>query len=443
VIDALEYHFRDTPDIIIWFDMFSINQHKAINFDFDWLCNTFKSAIKDFGHTVMVFAPWKDPVPLTRGWCLFELYCTITTNAKFEVAMSKGHREDFLEDICNTALDAINIMFATINTEKSQCFKQEDKDKIFAIVKRELGFGKVSALVFEKMRDWIIETTALALEVETDIVMKMRLMNGLAEVYRQQGIYDKAQPLYEHCIEKRKQILDYDHPDTLTSMSGLASLYSDMGQFDKSHPLFEQCLEKRKHVLGFNHPRTLDSMNYLGIVYKNMGHYDKAEFILQQCLEMQIQALGADHPDVLGSMNSLALLYKSMGQYERSKGLLEQCLEKTRRILGNDHPDTFTSMSNLGVVYEAMGHNDKAGPLYELCLDKCQQTLGHDHPQTIVLSTNLANLYSSMGQYEKAESMYKQCLEKSQQILGHDHQQSITLHFFIRIWVSMKKLNHC
>jgi len=183
VIDALEYHFRDTPDIIIWFDMFSINQHKAMDLDFDWLCNTFKSAIKDFGHTVMVFAPWKDPVPLTRGWCLFELYCTITTNANFEVAMSKGHREEFLEEICSTSLDAINMMLATINTEKSQCFKQEDKDKIFAIVKRELGFGKVSALVFEKMRDWMIETTALALEVETDIVMKMRLMNCLAEVY--------------------------------------------------------------------------------------------------------------------------------------------------------------------------------------------------------------------------------------------------------------------
>jgi len=67
VIDALEWHFRETPDIIIWFDLFSNNQHKAVDLDFHWWCNTFKSAIKDFGSTVMVLAPWNDPIPLTRG----------------------------------------------------------------------------------------------------------------------------------------------------------------------------------------------------------------------------------------------------------------------------------------------------------------------------------------------------------------------------------------
>jgi hypothetical protein len=68
VICALEYHFRDQPDIIIWFDLFSNNQHIANNLDFSAWCETFKSAIKQFGHTVMVLAPWSDPIPLTRGW---------------------------------------------------------------------------------------------------------------------------------------------------------------------------------------------------------------------------------------------------------------------------------------------------------------------------------------------------------------------------------------
>jgi hypothetical protein len=54
VIDALVNHFQSTPDIIIWFDLFSNNQHKAIDLDFHWWCNTFKSAIQAFGHTVMV-----------------------------------------------------------------------------------------------------------------------------------------------------------------------------------------------------------------------------------------------------------------------------------------------------------------------------------------------------------------------------------------------------
>jgi hypothetical protein len=68
VIFALEYHFRDQPDIIIWFDLFSNNQHKKVDVDFNWWCNTFKSAIQQVGHTVMVVAPWSNDIPLTRGW---------------------------------------------------------------------------------------------------------------------------------------------------------------------------------------------------------------------------------------------------------------------------------------------------------------------------------------------------------------------------------------
>ena len=42
VVDALEYHFREQPDIVIWFDLFSNNQHKTVDLDLDWWCNTFK-----------------------------------------------------------------------------------------------------------------------------------------------------------------------------------------------------------------------------------------------------------------------------------------------------------------------------------------------------------------------------------------------------------------
>ena len=68
VIDALLYHFQDEPGIVVWFDLFSNNQHKAVDLDFHWWCNTLKTAIEQFGHTVMVLSPWQDPIPLTRAY---------------------------------------------------------------------------------------------------------------------------------------------------------------------------------------------------------------------------------------------------------------------------------------------------------------------------------------------------------------------------------------
>ena len=61
VLDALQNYFEPEPDIIIWFDVFSVNQHAdtEVDLDFDWWSHSFKSAIRDFGRTVMVLAPWE------------------------------------------------------------------------------------------------------------------------------------------------------------------------------------------------------------------------------------------------------------------------------------------------------------------------------------------------------------------------------------------------
>ena len=64
-------------------------------------------------------SPWNDPISLTRAWCLFELYCTATTDSKFEVAMSRQHQTLFFEAIDNGVKNEVDKMLATINTEKS------------------------------------------------------------------------------------------------------------------------------------------------------------------------------------------------------------------------------------------------------------------------------------------------------------------------------------
>ena len=54
VVRALQYFFRENNEIVIWFDLFSNNQHLAVKNDFDWWSNTFKSAIESMGRCVVV-----------------------------------------------------------------------------------------------------------------------------------------------------------------------------------------------------------------------------------------------------------------------------------------------------------------------------------------------------------------------------------------------------
>jgi hypothetical protein len=100
LIESLVTYFG--KDAYVWLDFICNNQHKASDYPFDWWCGTFKSAISSIGKTVMVLAPWNDPIPLTRGWCIWELYCTIDNDAcEFDIAMTAESERAFVNDIDN------------------------------------------------------------------------------------------------------------------------------------------------------------------------------------------------------------------------------------------------------------------------------------------------------------------------------------------------------
>ena len=65
-------------------------------------------------------------------------------------------------------------------------------------------------------------------------------LNNLAELYRAQGKYDQAEPLYKRSLAIREKALGPDHPDVATSLNNLAALYRKTGQVKTA-----EAMEKR------------------------------------------------------------------------------------------------------------------------------------------------------------------------------------------------------
>ena len=243
LVDILLDHFKDKPDTVVWFDLFSNNQHKASALNYDWWATTFRTAIKEFGYTVMVLMPWDDPIPLKRAWCLWELFCTYDTTCKFEVAMGQRGYNEFIQAMESTgksSAEVMNSMLANIDVQNSQAFKPEDRAMIHDTVKKQVngGFSQLNAVVLTLMRNWVIQ------------------------------VANKE-------MNKRLTTKGDSHPDTLLSVSNLAGLYDSQGKYDLAEPLFVQCLEKSRAVLGDSHPNTLASVNNLNGIYRAQGKHDK------------------------------------------------------------------------------------------------------------------------------------------------------------------------
>ena len=59
-------------------------------------------------------------------------------------------------------------------------------------------------------------------------------MNNLAELYRKQGKYEAAEPLYVDALAMWKKLLGEEHPDVAQSMNNLAALYYSQGKYEEA-----------------------------------------------------------------------------------------------------------------------------------------------------------------------------------------------------------------
>ena len=66
--------------IYLWIDIFSVNQHAASAgaLPESFWETTFQEMIDSIGRTIVVLDQLdRVPTPLTRIWCIWEIYCTV------------------------------------------------------------------------------------------------------------------------------------------------------------------------------------------------------------------------------------------------------------------------------------------------------------------------------------------------------------------------------
>ncbi|MDB9486591.1 tetratricopeptide repeat protein [Dolichospermum circinale CS-537/01] len=177
-------------------------------------------------------------------------------------------------------------------------------------------------------------------------------LNNLAVLYKNQGKYSEAEPLYLEALEMRRRLFTGDHPDVASSLNNLASLYYNQGKYSEAELLLLDALEMRKRLFTGDHPDVASSLNNLAVLYKNQGKYSEAESLYLEALEMRKRLFTNDHPDVASSLNNLASLYYNQGRYSEAESLLLDALAMFERVLGTNHPNTITVRDNLRLLQQ-------------------------------------------------------------------------------------------
>ena len=119
-----------------------------------------------------------------------------------------------------------------------------------------------------------------------------------AELYKAQGKYAEATPLYRRSLTILEKALGPEHPNVATSLNGLAALYKAQGNYAEAAPLFQRSLAIREKTLGPEHPDVAASLHNLAGLHHDQGNYAEAAPLYRRSLAISEKALGPEHPSL-------------------------------------------------------------------------------------------------------------------------------------------------
>ncbi|MFQ5896988.1 MAG: tetratricopeptide repeat protein [Candidatus Methylomirabilia bacterium] len=115
-------------------------------------------------------------------------------------------------------------------------------------------------------------------------------LNNLAVLYKAQGQYAQAEPLYQRALAIKGKVLGPEHPSLATSLNNLAGLYVAQGEYARAEPLYKRALAIVESTLGPEHPRVAATlMNYATLLRATNREAEAAE------LEARAEAIRAKH----------------------------------------------------------------------------------------------------------------------------------------------------
>eukprot|EP01040_Poterioochromonas_malhamensis_P015544 gene15544-17420_t len=361
------------------------------------------------------------PLTASRQCSLCE-YLQMNDNDHY-VAMIETEKAAFITALGSEGTrDSMNNMLNTVDSQKSEAWKIEDRNAIHHVIQQTVGFSQLNALVFETMRKAFIEivTDITEFYITTKSTQdKASLFSYLGSLYLHDGNYHEAEKAYQISYETVIELYGENHPQTSIAINNLSTIYVTQGRYEDAEALFN------KNDLGSNQ---LFSMNTRAALLLKTGKYIEAETISLTCIELckEEEGVGGYAPNLLkDAMGNLAASYDGQRRFSEAEALHSQAIEMVTKKYGENHLDTLIAKNRLACSYCAQGDYGESIQLFEMILNKRKELLGLSHPETIQSMHNLASTYFHGKKYDEGERLMKETIREEEKKYGKDHINTI------------------
>jgi len=241
-------------------------------------------------------------------------------------------------------------------------------------------------------------------EDEGNQMLLLNALEGLADLHRQVGDFEKAESLYQEGIETADRI---GAPlERLAQVrSGLATLYDFNQREEAAIPLYEQAITDYEKMTP---PRDQDAAqlrNNLAMIYKSLSKFSLAEQHYLMSLETLEKIYGRNNERVAAVFNNLGSLYYSAGFAEQAKEMHEEALDIRVKVFGPEHPEVAQSYCNLATACYELQDDEGAQRNYERSLRILELHLDTAADSYEQVAGDYVALLGAIGEDKKAQAL--------------------------------------
>jgi len=287
IIDTLsaycESNRLDPKRTYIWICCLCNNQHRVAEekrngkpVPFEDFRSIFHDRVSEIGHIIALMSTWRNPVYITRVWCIFELYTAYQQeDCRLSIAMPPRDKRDLVDTIDGNNLDGINVLYDALSStsiQNAQASEPSDRENILEIVESGPGFQVLNNEVNELLRGWIKDAikeavnsySATKADSSSDLSFAL-LCTNVGYVMNANGEYDQALSLYETGLQIRENVLGKDHSYIANSYNHIGIALNRKNDFDGALAVYRKSVEIHEKTSGLHHTSTAASYNNVGM----------------------------------------------------------------------------------------------------------------------------------------------------------------------------------
>jgi serine/threonine protein kinase/tetratricopeptide (TPR) repeat protein len=246
-------------------------------------------------------------------------------------------------------------------------------------------------------------------DVPPDI--RARMMNALARVYYNLGLFDEAVALHRKALAVQRAVYGEEHPDVAESLTLLADALDGMREFEEAEPVYREALALQRR-LGTDPLKTATTMQGLARVKRELDQADSARALLGEVLAIRRAALGDEHFQTVWAELDVAFALRGEGKLDSAESLYERVIPKLRSHGDSGARLLPSALNNLAYLRMTRGDLSRAEALYREAI--AQERQWGKIPNVLLLYNNLAGVLDRAGDTAGTEATLREAIREAE-----------------------------